>query len=123
MKRRKFLVLSAGLLGVSQLTLAEEKAKPAAGKEAKGKDGITEKDLFQEGKPGAVANYCEHPEKQPNKFCPTKPGGVCADCMFYNKDNSKTTFKGKEVAKCQLLAAAPSYVYSTAACATWVKKT
>ncbi|WP_316503675.1 hypothetical protein, partial [Klebsiella michiganensis] len=64
-----------------------------------------------------------NPDKQPNKFCPTKPAGKCIDCTFYNKDNSATKFKSKDVAKCQLLAAAPSYVYSTASCATFVKKT
>jgi hypothetical protein len=112
MKRRKFLVLSAGLLSAGRVLAADPKA-PA----------VSEKDILKEGKPAAVANYCENPNKQPNKFCPTKPAGLCSDCMFYNKDNSKTTVKGKEVAKCQLLASAPSYVYSTASCATFVKRT
>jgi hypothetical protein len=112
MKRRKFLVLSAGLLGGSRMVLAADAKAPS----------IAEKDILKEGKPAAVASYCEHPEKQPNKFCPAKPAGICKDCMFYNKDNSKGAFKGQEVAKCQLLATAPSFVYSTASCATFVKK-
>lgn len=112
MKRRKFLVLSAGFLGVSSLARAADSKAPA----------VTEKDILKEGQPASIANYCENPSKQPNKFCPTKPAGICADCTFYNKPESKTKFKGKEVAKCQLLATAPSYVYATAACATFVKK-
>jgi hypothetical protein len=112
MKRRNFLVLSAGFLGLGSLVHAAD-SKPAA---------VTEKDILKEGQPASIANYCENPSKQPNKFCPTKPAGICSDCTFYNKDNSKTKYKGKEVAKCQLLATAPSYVYSTASCATFVKK-
>lgn len=119
MKRRKFLILStglstglsAGLLGAGRVFAADAKA-PA----------VTDKDILKEGKPAAVANYCENPDKQPNKFCPSKPAGKCGDCTFYNKDNSLAKFKGKDVAKCQLLATAPSYVYSTASCATFVKK-
>lgn len=120
MKRRHFLAASALFMSSSTVLAADKKP---ADKKAAAAGGVTDKDILKEGQPASIANYCENPDKQPNKFCPNKPAGKCVDCMFYNKDNSKTTFKGKEVAKCQLLATAPQYVYGTASCATFVKKT
>lgn len=112
MKRRHFLAFSAAVLGAGKSLVAKAADAPK----------VTAKDILKEGQPASVANYCEHPEKQPNKACPTKPGGICKDCNFFNRDNSLTKFEGKDVAKCQLLSTAPSYVYATASCATFVKK-
>ncbi len=114
MNRRHFLAFSGLIVsGIGSNLAWSAEGKP-----------VTDKEVLKEGQPATVPNYCENPSKQPNKFCPTKPGGICGDCMFYNRDNSKTTFKGKEVAKCQLLAnpAQPQYVSTSASCASWVKK-
>jgi len=111
MKRRHFLAIGAAVMAT--LKTPKSGAADAA---------VTEKDILKEGQSAAIANYCENPDKQPNKFCATKPAGKCVDCTFYNKPESKAKYKGKDVAKCQLLATAPSYVYATASCATFVKK-
>lgn len=119
MKRREFLGYSAltpviiGQVSWSQLAKAEGKK-------------LTEKDILKEGQPATIANYCENPEKQPNKFCPGWPTnkGHCETCTFYNKDNSESDFKGKKYARCQLLSdpAKPQFVGQKAWCATYVKK-
>lgn len=119
MNRRNFIALTAlGLAGAKVFAQA-----PAAKAAAK---AITDKDILKEGQPTTIANYCENPEKQPNKACPTykeKPG-LCKNCMFYNKDNSATTFKGKPFARCQLLTdpKKPQFVAEGAWCATYVKQ-
>ena len=87
---------------------------------------LTDKEILREGQPATIANYCENPDKQPNKFCPTfkdKPG-YCNTCMFYNKDKSETTFKGKKYARCQLLTdpKKPQFVEAKAYCSTYVKQ-
>lgn len=119
MQRRQFLglgiTLSIGAGSLSKLVFA-----------ADAKKAITEKDILKEGQPATIANYCETPDKQPNKFCPSWPTnkGHCITCQFYNKDNSETTFKGKKYARCQLLAdpSKPQFVAEKAYCATFVKK-
>ena len=123
MNRRNFLrstlatSLSAGTL--ANLAWAQDKKADA-------KKAITEKDILKEGQPATIANYCENPEKQPNKFCPNWPAnkGHCDTCTFYNKDNSEGDFKGKKYARCQLLAdpSKPQFVAQKAYCATYVKK-
>lgn len=119
MNRRKFIAIAAISLTGSKL-LAQA---PAANTAAK---AITDKDILKEGMPTTIANYCENPEKQPNKACPTykeKPGN-CKSCMFYNKDNSAGDFKGKKYARCQLLTdpKKPQFVAENAWCATFVKQ-
>lgn len=119
MNRRKFIALAAIGLAGSKL-LAQAPAAKAASK------AITDKDILKEGMPATIANYCENPEKQPNKVCPTykeKPGN-CKSCMFYNKDNSAGEFKGKKYARCQLLTdpKKPQFVSENAWCATYVKQ-
>lgn len=124
MKRRDFLhigmVASASWMAVKALRVpgafADAKKAPA------GK--ITEKDILREGQPTTIANYCEKPEKKPNKFCPDWKEGHCDTCMFFNKDNSLTEFKGGKYARCQLLSDAtkPQFVSDKAYCATYVKK-
>ena len=119
-KRREFLGLGVGLLAVKgalnlPLAVAAQGAK------------VTEKSVLKEGQAAAIAGYCEHPDKQPNKFCPdwkAKPGH-CKECMFYNKDNSETTFKGGKIAHCQLLAdpTKAQFVSEGGYCSTFVKKT
>ncbi len=113
MKRRHFLGVSALVLSSSTLLKTWADAPKT----------VTDKDILKDGMPATVANYCESPEKKPNKLCPD-PKGLCSDCMFYNKDNSKATFKGKEVARCQLLTdpSKPQFVWAKANCATFVKK-
>ena len=113
MKRRHFL-------GVSALLLSSNTVLKTWAVDAK---TVTEKDILKDGMPATIANYCENPDKKPNKFCPEMKG-KCSDCTFYNKDNSKTDFKKKEVARCQLLAdpSKPQFVWATATCATFVKK-
>ncbi len=116
MKRRDFFgvmaTISAGL-GFTKLSFADAKKK------------ITEKDILKDGMPATIANYCENPDKQPNKACPGFPAnkGYCETCMFYNKDNSETDFKGKKYARCQLLSDAtkPQFVAQKGWCATYVK--
>lgn len=124
MKRRDFLHLglatSAGLMTVKGLQSTVAYAADGGAKK------ISDKDLLKEGQPATIANYCQNPEKQPNKFCPTwkeKPGN-CETCMFFNKDNSLTDFKGGKYARCQLLAdpSKPQFVSSKSWCATYVKK-
>lgn len=126
MKRREFLNLglsmSAGLLAAK--SLASAKAWGADKKAGGAK--ITDKDILKQGEPAPIANYCEHAEKQPNKFCPdwkAKPGH-CRDCMFFNKDNSLTTYKGAKYARCQLLAdpKKAQFVSEHGYCSTYVKK-
>ncbi len=118
MQRRQFLglgmVMSFAAGSFSKLVFA-----------ADAKKALTEKDILKEGQPATIANYCEHPEKQPNKFCANAPkGSHCENCTFFNKDNSLTDFKGKKYARCQLLAdpSKPQFVSHTAYCATYVKK-
>lgn len=122
MKRREFLGWSAGFFATAPGLL---RVSTAVAADASKK--ITEKDILKEGQPAAIAGYCEHPDKQPNKFCPdwkAKPGH-CKECMFFNKDNSETTFKGGKFAHCQLLAdpKKPQYVSENGYCTTFVKKT
>jgi hypothetical protein len=125
MKRREFLglgvVASGGLVLAGTLTgkTALAADKPAAG------TTVSEKDILKEGKPTTIANYCENPEKQPNKYCPTwKNSGNCSTCIFYNKDNSETTIKGKKYARCQLLSdpKKEQFVAPGGYCTTYVKK-
>lgn len=124
MKRREFLHLgmagTVGLVAIRSLNPQKATAAEAGAKK------ITEKDILKEGQPATIANYCQHPEKQPNKFCPTwkeKPGN-CETCMFFNKDNTLTTFKGGKYAHCQLLAdpTKPQYVSIKGYCSTYAKK-
>lgn len=118
MKRREFLSLTAAALAGSSLT----NNWPAFAAETK----IADKDILKDGMPAPIANFCETPDKQPNKFCPdwkAKPGH-CKDCMFYNQDKSETTHKGKKFAKCSLLSdpKKPQFVSENAYCATFVKR-
>lgn len=115
LKRREFLAGSA----VSLLGLLALRQWPAQAQAAK----LTDKDVLKEGAPAPVANYCEHPEKQPNKICSgakDRPG-TCSGCQFY-MTTTETTYKGAKVAKCQLIPTGASYVKSTSWCATFVKK-
>ena len=128
MERRQFLALgltaSGAALATKVLGSAPAFAKEAAKTAAKGPT-ITDKDILKEGQPATIANYCEKPEKQPNKACPdwkSKPGH-CVKCTFYNTDASETTFKGGKYAHCQLLNQAPQYVSEKAYCSTYVEKT
>jgi hypothetical protein len=119
MKRRDFLkvgALSAITLTVSRQLLVSVPAQAA--------DTITAKNILKEGQPTTIANYCENPEKQPNKVCPNRKEGTCDTCLFYLKATSAATFKGQAYAKCQLLAdpAKPQYVAAKAWCATYAKK-
>lgn len=124
-KRREFLhigmMASAGLMAVRALHVPKAFA---ADKKAAAKGTITEKDILKEGAPTTIANYCEQPDKQPNKFCPGWKEGHCDTCMFFNKDNSLTEFKGKKYARCQLLAdpSKAQFVHDKGYCATYVKK-
>lgn len=120
MKRRQFLglgmMLSLGSAALPKLAFGADKP---AGK------GITEKDIAKEGGANPVADYCVHPEKQPNKFCKDAPKDAkCNVCTFYNKDNSETEFKGTKYARCQLFAdpTKPQFVAAGAYCRTFVKK-
>jgi hypothetical protein len=130
MKRRDFLNLgvmfSAAYVSARAL-LTGPTAFAADAKKADAAGGITEAQVLHEGTPSNLANFCENPDKQPNKFCPdwkTKPGH-CKDCTFFNKDNSLATFKGKKYARCQLLTdpKKPQFVGEMNYCATFVKKT
>jgi hypothetical protein len=118
LRRREFLVGSIfGLFAVSSKKLFAAPPAPKAPGAA-----ITEKDILKEGKPAAVANYCEDASKKPNKFCPqAAPGTSCSICQFYTLP-TETTFKGKKYAKCQIVPTPPSYVASTGVCATFVKR-
>lgn len=127
MKRREFLglgvTISAGLAAVKGLSLPSAWAEDKKAGGAAGAAKITEKDIYKENPPGQLPNYCQTPDKQPNKFCAdwkSKPGH-CKTCMFYNKDNSETTFKGGKYARCQLLAdpKKPQFVSEKAWCATF----
>lgn len=123
MKRREFIAL--GLAATAgTIAFGADKAKAPAAKAAG--STITEKDILRDGKPATIANFCENPDKQPNKTCPdwkTKPGH-CKDCMFYNKDNSLTTFKGGKYARCQLLTDPKNaqFVGENAYCSTYTKQ-
>ena len=119
MKRREFIGIGIAATAVALPAWAQGKAKA----DAKAKP-LTDKEILKEGQPATIANYCENPTKQPNKVCPSWKEGNCGTCMFYNKDNSKTTFKGKEYARCQLLAdpKKPQFVLKEAWCATYVKQ-
>ncbi len=113
MKRREFIAVGVAALGLKSLGAHATSAKAPA---------VTDADILKEGQPATIANYCD--AKKKTKACPPEIKGICADCQFYNKpDPSETTFKGKKVAKCQLLAAKPQYVYADFTCATFVKKT
>jgi len=119
MKRREFLSYSAlSAMLVGRVSWAQD--KKAAGK------ALTEKEILRDGQPATIANYCEKPEKQPNKACPNFASnkGTCDTCVFYNKDNSETEFKGTKYARCQLLSdpKKPQFVAAKAWCATFVKK-
>lgn len=120
MKRREFLASAMMAGGLAWITRSQILPKAFANKP------LTDKDILKDGMSATVANYCEAPEKQPNKFCPAAKGspGRCDTCTFYNKDNSETTFKGIKYARCQLLAdpSRPQFVSSQAWCATYVKK-
>ena len=132
MKRREFLnsglSLAAGLLAARTLEVgaafgADAAQGPGGAKIAK----ISDKDILKEGQPAVIANYCEHPDKQPNKYCPdwkAKPGH-CNVCMFFNTDNSETTFKGGKYAHCKLLTdpKKAQFVSENGYCATFVQKT
>ncbi len=113
MKRREFLGATAAFLG-GLAVFKQVQAEPPK---------VTAKDVLREGQPATIPNYCEQPDKQPNKYCPTKPAGKCDTCRFYNHDKSETTFEGKKVARCQLLTdpKKPQFVFSTASCSTYVK--
>jgi hypothetical protein len=105
MKRREFLQLGAIASAAAILTRGmTAKAQGAAAKP------ITDKDILKDAQPAPIANYCNNPDKQPNKACPgwkDKPGH-CETCMFFNKDNSLTSFKGGKYARCQLLTTDPN---------------
>lgn len=112
MKRREFLAGSVVALGLPSLAAYAADAKKAT---------VTEADIFKEGQPG-LANYCD--PKKKSKACPPEVKGLCSGCQFYNKpEPTETTFKGKKVAKCQLLPNKPQYVYADFTCATFVPKT
>ena len=118
MERRKFLNLglsiSAGAIVAKAFKATPATAAPAA---------ITEKDIVKETMKGlSVTNFCENPTKKPNKYCPDWKEGNCGSCQFYNTDESKTKFKGKEYATCQIIPSAPRYVAPGNYCATYVKK-
>jgi hypothetical protein len=119
MKRREFLGYSA-MVSFLMGHISWSKVARAEGKK------LTEKDILKEGQPATIANYCQNPEKQPNKFCPGWPTnkGHCETCTFYNKDNSESDFKGKKYARCQLLSdpSKPQFVSKGGWCATYVKK-
>lgn len=137
MKRREFIgagiVAACGMGAVAWAQGAapkkDEKKADAAAKtaDAGGKKALTEKDILREGQPATIPNYCEKPEAPKNKFCPTWPTnkGHCETCMFYNKDNSETTYKGGKYARCMLLSdpTKPQFVALKAYCSTWAKKT
>ena len=124
MKRREFLqfgmVATAGAITAKAIQLPRAFAAETPGVKSK----ITKKDILREGQPATIANYCEKPEKQPNKFCPNWKEGHCDTCTFFNKDNSLTDFEGGKYARCQLLAdpKKPQFVAAKAYCATYVKK-
>ncbi len=112
MKRREFLTLSAVALGLAAVRVDASDKAPA----------VTDADILKEGQPSSIANYCD-PGKKGNKLCPPEVKGKCSDCTFYNTDKkSETTYKGKKVAKCQLLPTKPQYVFADYSCATFVKK-
>ncbi len=112
MKRREFLAAGVATLGLSSLKVQAADAKAT----------VTDADVLKEGQPTTIANYCD--PKKKGKACPPEVKGLCSDCQFYNKpEPSETTFKGKKVAKCQLLPNKPQYVYADYTCATFVKKT
>lgn len=118
MKRREFIQIGL-VASVLPLTL-QAFAQGGAGAGAK---KLTDKDVLKDGEASAVANYCTNPEKQPNKACPgykDKPG-KCDTCMFFNKDNSLTDYKGEKHARCQLLTdpKKPQFVAAKAWCATY----
>ncbi len=123
MKRREFIHLGAmtsvGVLLTSTLVRSLAWAGPA---KAKGGASIKKDQILKEGQPASIANYCENADKKPNKFCPDAKG-KCAQCMFYNKDNSETTFQGTKYAHCQLLTdpKKPQFVAAVGSCATFVK--
>ncbi len=120
MKRREFIgwaALGSSILG--QLSWS----KIAQAADAK---KLTEKDIFKEGMTSTIANYCENPEKQPNKACPKWPEskGHCETCNFYNKDKSETDYKGKKYARCLLLGdpSKPQFVGQKAWCGSYIKQ-
>ncbi len=123
MNRRTFLGVGTAVFALKSLDLAWAEGKDT---KASGGKALNEKDILRNGQPATIANYCEDPEKQPNKFCPgakDRPG-ACENCQFYNKDNSETTFKGAKYARCQLLAdpSKPQFVAAKGWCATYVPK-
>jgi hypothetical protein len=133
MKRRDFLrfgfASSAATLAFRALQSIPAFAadKPAA--DAKGAKGpkIADKDILKDGQPATISNYCNNPDKQPNKAClgwKEKPGH-CNTCQFFNKDNTLTEFKGGKYAHCQLLAdpSKPQFVSEKGWCSTYVQKT
>jgi hypothetical protein len=121
MKRREFLQL--GLAIGAGLVAAKELLSSQAFAAGKAK-AITAKDIHHEGMAATISNYCEHPEKKPNKYCANWKEGHCKTCMFFNSDGSETTFKGHKYAKCQLLTdpKKPQYVLEGAYCASYTKK-
>jgi hypothetical protein len=116
MKRREFF--STGFLFA--LSVMAHRGFAEAAKK------LTKKDILREGQQSNLPNFCEKPEKQPNKNCPdwkAKPGH-CEKCQFYNFDKSETAFEGKKFARCQLLAdpSKPQFVASTDYCGSYFEK-
>lgn len=127
MKRRDFLHLGLtfSALLITLRSLGSGLAN-AAGEGAKTALKLKDSDILKEGAVTTIANYCENPGKQPNKFCPTykdKPGR-CDNCMFYNKDKSQADHKDGQYARCQLLTTPgkPQFVSAKAWCATYAKQ-
>lgn len=128
MKRRDFLHLgvtaSAVLLALRGLGSGRAWAADKPGQ--KGAQKLKDSDILKDGEATTIANYCSEPEKQPNKYCPgwkDKPG-KCEKCMFFNKDNSLTDYKGGKYARCQLLTTPgkAQFVSVKGWCATYVAK-
>ena len=122
MKRRDFLQIGL-LTSVGVITAKSIQATPAWAADAK---KLTEKDILKDGMPATISNYCQTPDKQPNKTCPgwkEKPGH-CETCQFFNKDNSLADYKGGKYAHCQLLTdpSKPQFVSVKGWCSTYVKK-
>jgi len=101
MKRREFLQIG---LGTTVFAAAAKSLSISPVWAADAKKKLTAKDVMKDGQPATISNYCSNPAKS-TKTCPdhkTKPGN-CETCMFFNKDNSLTDYKGGKVAHCQLL--------------------
>lgn len=121
LKRRDFLGLSAGFMSLATLGFP---MKSSAQDKKAGAAALTDKQILKDGMPATIANYCENPDKQPNKACPAWKEGHCETCTFFNKNNTLTTYKGAKYAHCQLLAdpTKPQFVAAKGWCATYVKQ-